>query len=188
MNVLIKSIEAEYRRYKAMSEGAFVQVSDDQLSQPGPGNGNSLAIICWHLSGNLKSRFSDFLDSDGEKPWRQRDEEFASRTVSRSEFMEKWNEGWNVLLSTLDSLSDEDLSRSVTIRGQSLQVHEALNRSVTHASYHVGQIVYIAHAMAGKDWKYLSIPPGQSGSYNANPTLDKPLNFAARVLDKTGER
>lgn len=168
-----------------MAEGAFEQVPDEMLSAAGPGDGNSLAIICWHLSGNLKSRFTDFLESDGEKPWRQRDEEFASRSVSRSEFMEKWNEGWNVLLSTLDSLNDDDLSRSIVIRGQSLQVHEALNRSVTHTSYHVGQIVYIAHAFAGKSWKYLSIPPGQSAAYNANPVLEKPLNYAEKVLDKS---
>ena len=188
MNVLVKSVEAEYRRYKAMAEGAIAQVPDDKLSEPGPGNGNSLAIICWHLSGNLHSRFSDFLASDGEKPWRQRDEEFASRTVSRSEFMDKWNEGWDVLLSTLESLTDDDLFKSVTIRGQSLQVHEALNRSVTHLSYHVGQIVYIAHAIVGNDWKYLSIPPGGSAAYNANPVLEKPLNYADRVLEKSTER
>jgi hypothetical protein len=188
MNVLIKSVEAEYRRYKAMAEGAFEQVPDDMLSVAGPGDGNSLAIICWHVSGNLKSRFSDFLASDGEKPWRERDEEFAQRKVSRSEFMEKWNEGWTVLLDTLASLSDEDLTRSVIIRGQSLPVHEALNRSVTHTSYHVGQIVYIAHAFAGKKWKYLSIPPGQSAAYNANPNLEKPLNYANRTVDKPGGR
>lgn len=188
MNTLVKSVEAEYRRYKAMAEGAFEQVPDDMLSAPGPGDGNSLAIICWHLSGNLKSRFTDFLESDGEKPWRQRDEEFASRKVSRSDFIEKWNEGWNVLLSTLDSLSDDDLMRSVVIRGQNLQVHEALNRSVTHTSYHVGQIVYIAHAIVGKEWKYLSIPPGQSTAYNANPVLEKPLNYADKILDKPSDR
>jgi hypothetical protein len=184
MNTLIKSVEAEYRRYKAMAEGAFAQVPDDMLSTSGPGDGNSLAIICWHLSGNLKSRFTDFLESDGEKPWRQRDEEFAERTVSRADFIEKWNEGWNVLLSTLDSLSDDDLMRSVVIRDQSLPVHEALNRSVTHTSYHVGQIVYIAHAIVGKNWKYLSIPPGQSAAYNANPALEKPLNYADQILEK----
>jgi uncharacterized damage-inducible protein DinB len=181
-------VEAEYRRYKAMAEGAFEQVPDDQLSAPGAGDGNSLAIICWHLSGNLKSRFTDFLESDGEKPWRQRDEEFEARTVSRAEFMKKWNEGWSVLLDTLASLSDEDLTRSVVIRGQSLPVHEALNRSVTHASYHVGQIVYVAHAFAGKNWKYLSIPPGQSAAYNANPALEKPLNYAQQVSGKTEGR
>ena len=184
MNTLTKSVEAEYLRYKAMAEGAFEQVPDDMLSTPGPGDGNSLAIICWHLSGNLKSRFSDFLESDGEKPWRQRDEEFEARTVSRSEFIDKWNEGWDVLLSTLGSLSDDDLMRSVVIRGQSLPVHEALNRSVTHTSYHVGQIVYIAHAIVGKNWKYLSIAPGQSAAYNTNPVLEKPLNYAEKVLEK----
>lgn len=188
MNTLVKSVEAEYRRYKAMAEGAFEQVSDDQLSTPGAGDGNSLAIICWHLSGNLKSRFTDFLESDGEKAWRQRDEEFETRKVSRAEFMDKWNEGWTVLLDTLASLSDEDLTRSVVIRGQSLPVHEALNRSVTHTSYHVGQIVYIAHAFAGKNWKYLSIPPGQSAAYNANPVLEKPLNYARQVSGKTEAR
>lgn len=185
MNVLIESVEVEYRRYKAMAESAFEQVPDEMLSAAGPGDGNSLAIICWHLSGNFKSRFTDFLESDGEKPWRERDEEFAARSVSRPEFMEKWNDGWNVVLSTLDSLSDTDLSRSVMIRGQSLPVHEALNRSVTHTSYHVGQIVYIAHAFAGRNWKYLSIPPGQSAAYNANPILDKPLDYSEKVLDKS---
>ncbi|HUQ47726.1 MAG TPA: DUF1572 family protein [Gemmatimonadaceae bacterium] len=185
MNTLIKSVEAEYLRYKAMAEGAFEQVPDDHLSTAGPGVGNSLAIICWHISGNLKSRFSDFLESDGEKPWRQRDEEFAERTVSRSEFIAKWNEGWDVLLTTLNSLSDDDLMRPVVIRGQSLPVHEALNRSVTHLSYHVGQIVYIAHAIAGKNWKYLSIPPGQSSAYNANPVLEKPLTHAENAAGKT---
>ena len=170
-----------------MAEGAFEQVPDEMLSAAGPGDGNSLAIICWHLSGNLKSRFTDFLESDGEKPWRERDEEFAERQVTRSEFMEKWNEGWDVLLATLGSLSDDDLLRSVVIRGQSLTVHEALNRSATHASYHVGQIVYIAHAFAGKNWKYLSIPPGQSASYNANPVLEKPLNYAEKVGDKSSD-
>ncbi len=184
MNMLIKSIEAEYRRYKAMAEGAFAQVSDDQLSEPGPGDGNSLAIICWHLSGNLKSRFSDFLESDGEKPWRQREEEFAQRRVSRPEFISKWAEGWEVLLGTLATLTSADLMRSVKIRGQSMFVHEALNRSLAHASYHVGQIVYIAHAFRGKDWRYLSIPPGGSTAYNANPVMEKALNYVETIKDK----
>ncbi len=185
MNTLIKSVDAEYRRYKAMAEGAFEQVPDEMLSAAGPGGGNSLAIIGWHMSGNLKSRFTDFLEDDGEKPWRMRDEEFASRTVSRPEFLTKWNEGWSIMFDTLASLSDDDLSRSVVIRGQSLPVHEALNRSLAHASYHVGQIVYIAHAFAGEKWRYLSIPPGHSTAYNANPDLDKPLNIADKVNAKS---
>src|SRR3954468_7210075 len=169
-NTLIKSIEAEYRRDKTAAEGAFDQVSDEQLSQPGPGEGNSLAILCWHMSGNLRSRFTDFLASDGEKPWRQREEEFKARTVTRSEALSKWTEGWDVLLGTLSGPTDEQLTKTVTIRNQPLLVHEALHRSLAHLSYHVGQIVYVAKALRGKDWKYLSIPPGKSDAYNQGPT------------------
>jgi uncharacterized damage-inducible protein DinB len=184
VNDLIKSVEAEFRRYKALAEGALNQASDDKLSAPGPSGGNSLAIICWHISGNLKSRFTDFLESDGEKPWRGREEEFSARSVTRAELMEKWNDGWNVLFATLDSLSDEDLTRTVKIRAQDLRVHDALNRSLAHISYHVGQIVYVAHAFASDAWTYLSIPPGQSAAYNANPTFDKPRDHAAQAQPK----
>jgi uncharacterized damage-inducible protein DinB len=173
MNTLIKSIEAEYRRYKALAEAALAQVPEASLSQPAAG-GNSLAVICWHLSGNLKSRFTDFLTSDGEKPWRQREEEFADRVVSRADLLAKWNQGWEVLFATLDGLADGDLQKSVVIRGQSLAVHEALHRSLTHTSYHVGQIVYLARSIRGDEWQYLSIPPGGSAAYNTNPTLEKP--------------
>jgi uncharacterized protein DUF1572 len=173
MNTLIKSIEAEYLRYKALAESAFAQVPEPELSTAGPSNGNSLAVICWHVSGNLKSRFSDFLDSDGEKPWRDREEEFVARSVTRAELMAKWNDGWAALSGTLRSLSDADLARTVTIRQQPLQVHEALNRSLAHTSYHVGQIVYLAHALCGTDWHYLSIPPGGSAAYNANPQYER---------------
>lgn len=107
MDALTKSVEAEYRRYRTMGEAALEQVPDEMLSTPGPANGNSLAIICWHLSGNLKSRFTDFLDDDGEKPWRQREEEFAARSVSRSELMAKWAEGWDVLFAALAALHDD---------------------------------------------------------------------------------
>jgi uncharacterized protein DUF1572 len=178
-NDIVKSVEAEYRRYKALAEGAFAQVPDEKLSAPGVGQGNSLAILCWHISGNLKSRFSDFLSSDGEKPWRQREEEFAKRSVSRREFMDKWAEGWEVLFGTLDSFGDERLSDEVRIRGQAMRVHEALHRSLSHISYHVGQIVYIAHAFAGEDWHYLSIPPGGTAAYNAAPKMEKPLDYVA---------
>jgi uncharacterized damage-inducible protein DinB len=171
---LIDSIAAEYRRYKALGDSSLEQVPDDQLSQPGPGGGNSLAIICWHMAGNFQSRFTNFLTTDGEKPWRQREEEFARRTVSRQDLVEKWSEGWKVLFDALDDLNDDDLDKTVTIRGQQLAVHEALHRSLAHASYHVGQIVYIAHSIVGDAWKYLSIPPGGSQAYNADPARDRP--------------
>jgi hypothetical protein len=187
MNTLVKSVEAEFRRYKALAEGAIEQVDENDLSRAGPGEGNSLAIICWHISGNLKSRFTDFLDSDGEKPWRQRDEEFFERSVSRSELIAKWNGGWGILFATLDALDDDDLSKIVQIRAQDLKVHEALHRSLAHVSYHVGQIVYIAHAFRGKDWRYLSIPPGASAAYNAAPGKDKPLDHAGAVQSHTSK-
>jgi len=165
MTNIIDSIRAEYLRYKGLAEGAIEQLGDDDLSAPGPDGGKSIAVICWHVSGNLKSRFTEFLTSDGEKPWRSRDEEFSARSVTRAALLAKWAEGWNVLLATLDGLTDEQLKDTVTIRGEPHRVHQALHRSLAHTSYHVGQIVYIAKGMRGKDWKYLSIPPGKSDAY-----------------------
>ena len=126
-------------------------------------------MICWHVSGNLKSRFKDFLTTDGEKPWRNRDEEFDARSVSRAELLAKWEDGWTALFVALDELSDESLTKQVTIRGQSVSVMEALHRSLAHTSYHVGQIVYLAKEGAGAGWTSLSIPKGQSAAFNQNP-------------------
>jgi uncharacterized damage-inducible protein DinB len=165
MTNIIESIRAEYLRYKGLAEGAIDQLGDDDLSAPGLNGGNSIATICWHVSGNLKSRFTEFLTSDGEKPWRSRDEEFSARSVTRAALLAKWNEGWKVLLGTLDALTDEQLDQTMTIRGQSHRVHQALHRSLAHTSYHVGQIVYVAKGIRGKDWKYLSIAPGQSDAF-----------------------
>jgi len=165
MRELIDSIRGEYERYKSLGEGAAAQVEDQQLSLPGPNGGNSLAVICWHISGNLQSRFTDFLTSDGEKPWRNREEEFDNRAVTREEFVAKWEAGWRVVFAALDGLTDANLSDRVTIRGQSLKVHEALHRSLAHASYHVGQMVYAAKMLRGDAWRSLSIPRGQSQNY-----------------------
>jgi hypothetical protein len=101
MTNIVDSVRAEYLRYKALAEAAIDQLSDDQLSAQGPGGGNSIAVICWHVSGNLRSRFTEFLTTDGEKPWRKREEEFQARTVTRAALLSKWNEGWDVLLGTL---------------------------------------------------------------------------------------
>jgi uncharacterized damage-inducible protein DinB len=170
MTNFIESIRAEYLRYKGLAEAAIDQLSDDELSAHEANGGNSIAVICWHISGNLRSRFTEFLTSDGEKPWRKREEEFRARTVTRSALLSKWREGWDALLGTLATLTDKQLELTVTIRGQPLRVHEALHRSLAHLSYHVGQIVYIAKATRGKDWKYLSIPPGKSDAVNQAPT------------------
>lgn len=164
---LIESIRAEFLRYKTLAERAIAQVPDEQLGQPGPNDGNSIAIIVWHLSGNMRSRFTDFLTSDGEKPWRTRDEEFEPRAVTRQDLLTRWESGWQVLLAALEMLSDVDLARTVTIRTEPMPVHLALHRSLAHTSYHVGQIVYLAHSIRGHDWTYLSIAPRQSEAFNA---------------------
>jgi uncharacterized damage-inducible protein DinB len=171
--MFIDSIRSEYLRYKALAEGAIAQIDESQLSADGPAGSNSIATICWHVSGNLRSRFTEFLTTDGEKTWRMRDEEFEPRRVSRAELLEKWEQGWTVLLASLAELTDAHLDRTVTIRSQELSVHDALHRSLAHTSYHVGQIVYIAKAFRGDGWTSLSIPPGQSASFNKHLT-DKP--------------
>ena len=162
---VLNSIGSEYRRYKGLGEGAIAQLDDADFSKPA-GGGNSIAILVWHISGNLKSRFTDFLTSDGEKPWRARDEEFIDRSVTRAQLLETWEEGWRVLFAALATLQPDDLERTVTIRTQPMAVHDALHRSLAHVSYHVGQIVYIAKALRGDTWKYMSIPPGKSEEFN----------------------
>src|SRR3972149_9506463 len=162
MREIIASIEGEFRRYKKLGEEAISQITGEDLARPGPGGNNSVAVIVWHLSGNLKSRFMDFLTADGEKPWRKRDEEFQPRSVEKAELFEKWDEGWRVPFETLGVLSDSDLTKEVLIRGESFKANDALHRLMAHAAYHVGQIVYLAKSIRGQEWKCLSIPLGPS--------------------------
>jgi len=176
---IIESINGEYTRYKALAEGALAQLTDDQVVAAVRGGGNSVATICWHLAGNLRSRFTDFLTTDGEKPWRRREDEFLPRIVPRAELLRHWDSGWSVLLAELAALGDADLVRTVTIRGQAFQVHEALHRSLAHTSYHVGQVVYAARALRGAAWRFLSIPPGESEAFNATLYLQRPAEHAA---------
>ena len=167
MTTIVESIRGEFLRYKSLAEKAMAQVSDADLSAQGPGGGNSIAVICRHISGNFSSRFTDFLTTDGEKPWREREGEFQPRAaVDRADLVSHWDQGWRVLLGVLATLTDDQLGLIVTIRRQPLLVHEALHRSLAHLSYHVGQIVYIAKGVRGPEWHYLSIPPGQSDAYN----------------------
>ncbi|MBI5267414.1 MAG: DUF1572 family protein [candidate division Zixibacteria bacterium] len=155
---MLKDFIYEYERYRTTGQKALSQISDDYLNHPvGEGN-NSVAIIVRHLGGNLVSRFTDFLTTDGEKPWRDRDSEFADRTYTRAEIMAWWDKGWDVLGAELAKLIDADLGRIVTIRGEELTVHAALARSVAHAAYHVGQIVLIARMSAGDTWEWITIP------------------------------
>lgn len=171
--MIVKAFKDEYLRYKKLTEQAINQLPEDALHKIiGEGN-NSVAILLNHISGNLKSRFTDFLTSDGEKDWRHRDLEFEDMNSQRSEMMSKWSEGWEVLLKTLDSLTDDDLNRSITIRQKPITVIEALTRSLAHTSYHVGQVITISKIILGKNWENLSIPKNKSEDYNRNPTLEK---------------
>jgi hypothetical protein len=172
---MVAAIEAEYRRYKSLGEGTMSQLADDGLlARPTP-ESLSIAMIVWHVSGNLESRFTDFLTTDGEKPWRNRESEFEERRVGRAELLAKWERGWKVLFGALAPLTDADLTKTVTIRGQSATVGEALERSLSHTSYHVGQMTFMGKMLQRDQWKYLSIPPGGTTAYNANPTHEKGL-------------
>lgn len=159
-DIYLRNVIRTYRTYKEMAERAIAQVSsDDDLNRELDENSNSIVIIVKHVSGNLRSRFRDFLTTDGEKPDRNRDSEFESEEpVSREQLLKWWNDGWDIALSSIEALTPEDLVRTIRIRDEELVVVEALNRSITHAAYHVGQIVYLARHFASPNWTSLSIP------------------------------
>jgi hypothetical protein len=152
-----------FRNYKSLGDRALAQTADADLNVLIDSESNSIALIIKHLSGNLKSRFTDFLTTDGEKPDRDRDAEFEMpRQASREEIVGWWEEGWTVTMATLESLTPADLERTVTIRREPFLVMEALNRLASHSAYHVGQIVFLSKHFAGAEWKSLSIPKGMS--------------------------
>ncbi len=163
---MIADFAKEYSTYRQIGERAITQVPDAALNRITAKDGNSIAMIVRHMSGNLVSRFTDFLTTDGEKPSRDRDSEFVEHQYSRAEVNEMWTTGWRAAETTLSELSDADLARVVTIRQQPLTVHAALCRSLAHASYHVGQIVLLART-GTDEWKWISIPKGASQAYNA---------------------
>jgi hypothetical protein len=173
MRKIIEAVESEFRRYQALGQATIRQLNEQQLSTPLSTGGNSIAILVWHISGNLKSRYTDFLTTDGEKAWRDRDSEFTARTVTHKDLAEKWNEGWDVLFATLQQLDDSQLDATVTVRNMSHTALEALLRGLAHASYHVGQIITIGKELRGSEWRWLSIPPGGSAEYNKSPRIEK---------------
>ncbi len=177
--MFVKNFSDEYQRYRALGEKAMAQVSDEALNHVPVGDANSIAMLARHVGGNLVSRFTDFLTSDGEKPWRDRDGEFADGTFSRAEVENAWKTGFDLVTSELENLLDDDLTSTITIRGIELTVHEALCRSLAHVASHVGQIVLLARIAASSNWQTLSIPKGQSAAYNANPTHEKAAAFVS---------
>jgi hypothetical protein len=162
----IQSARKQFENYKLLGEKTFAQLHDEKLFWQYNEDSNSIAIIVKHLTGNMLSRWTDFLHSDGEKQWRNRDAEFENDIQSSEELLQKWNAGWACLFNALDSLSTDDLEKTIYIRNEALTVIDAINRQLTHYSYHVGQIVFIGKMLA-ETWTSLSIPKGKAQAYNA---------------------
>lgn len=155
-----------FRYYKKLGERALEQVADEQLFYAQDEECNSIAIIVKHMAGNMRSRWTDFLTSDGEKPDRNRDSEFTDPPKDRTELLRIWEEGWRCLLGALESLSDADLSKRVLIRGEAHSVIQAINRQLCHYAYHVGQIVLVAKERRKGEWNSLTVPRGRSAEFN----------------------
>jgi hypothetical protein len=157
----------QFRKLKELAEKAISQVADEHFFSVLDDESNSISIIVKHMAGNLRSRWTDFLTSDGEKPDRHRDSEFVIETEdTRAVFMQRWEAGWRCLFEALEPLRAEDLSRTVLIRSEPHSVIQAINHELTHYAYHVGQIVFLAKHFAGSEWKSLSIPRGKSEEFN----------------------
>jgi uncharacterized damage-inducible protein DinB len=157
-----------FRYYKKLAERALEQCPDDGLVTTLDGESNSIAIIVKHMAGNMRSRWTDFLTSDGEKPDRHRDTEFETPAQTRAEILALWEQGWKILLDTLEGLSDADLTRTITIRTEPHSVTQAINRQVAHYSYHVGQILFLAKHFSAKSgtWTAVTIPRRKSSEFN----------------------
>jgi hypothetical protein len=165
-NDYLESVIKQFEYYKMLGDKTFAQVQDEKLFWQYNADSNSIAIIVKHLWGNMLSRWTDFLTSDGEKGWRDRDTEFENDIKSREELLEKWNEGWACLFKAIKSLTTDDLDKVIYIRNQGHTVMEAINRQLAHYPYHVGQIVFLGKMIAEKAWISLSIPKGSSQTYN----------------------
>src|SRR5207302_4408557 len=170
----LEEARRQFRGHKRLGEGAIAQLKDEELFVILAPEANSVAIIIKHLAGNMRSRFTDFLTTDGEKPDRHRDQEFEMNAdATRAEVMRRWEEGWTYVFSAIEALKPEDVMRTVTIRGEPHTVLQALNRQVAHYAYHIGQIVFLAKHFRSGDWKSLSIPRGKSEDYNRKPLSER---------------
>jgi uncharacterized damage-inducible protein DinB len=162
----LKDSISVFRYYKTLGERAMAQCPDEALFESLDAESNSIAIVVKHMAGNMRSRWMDFLTTDGEKPDRNRDTEFEDAPKTRAALMELWERGWKYVFDALEPLSDQDLIRTITIRTEPHSVTQAINRQVAHYSYHVGQIVYVAKHLAGSKWQTLTIPKKKSAEFN----------------------
>lgn len=166
-NTYLQSVKLQLEYYKSLGEKTMQPLAEEDLFWQFNPESNSMATIVRHLAGNMHSRFTDFLTTDGEKPDRNRDAEFENQSFSKDTILAIWESGWQVVFNTLDSLTEEDLNKIVYIRNVGQTVTEALNRQLAHYPYHIGQMVYIGKMLLDKDWVSLSIPKGNSNSFNA---------------------
>ncbi len=166
MNDFLSSCIKQFQYYKDLGEKTFAQISEEKLFWKCTEESNSIATIVTHLHGNMISRWTEFLTTDGEKEWRKRDKEFENDIKTKDELLSRWNEGWECLFSAITSLTESDLKRKVYIRNMGHTVTEAINRQLAHYAYHVGQIVFVGKMIAGKEWNSLSIAKGFSKDYN----------------------
>ena len=157
---------ASFRNYKKMAERAIEQVSNEEFFAQIDAESNSMAVIVKHIAGNLHSRWRDFLTTDGEKPTRNRDTEFEMIADTRESLMKFWETGWQTLFDNIEPLTADDFSKTITIRGEPHTIVEAINRQLTHYSYHIGQIVFLAKHFRSADWKTLSVPKNKSAEFN----------------------
>ena len=163
----LESVTRQFLSYKKLADQSIQQIDPQQLFIQPNENSNSMAVVIKHMAGNMISRWTDFLTTDGEKPWRKRDDEFENNVEDKEQLLKVWEQGWKVFLDTLGSLKTEDLQRTVSIRNEEHSVMDAINRQLAHYSYHVGQIVYMAKLLKQTEWNSLSIPKNKSSEYNA---------------------
>jgi hypothetical protein len=163
----LESALKQFEYYKMLGDKTFEQLTEEQLFWQYNAESNSIAVIVKHLWGNMLSRWTDFLTTDGEKDWRNRDAEFDNDINNREELLQKWNAGWDCLFTALRPLTEADLGKIIYIRNQGHTVMEAINRQLAHYPYHIGQIVFIGKMLCDTGWKSLSIPRGNSATYNA---------------------
>jgi hypothetical protein len=166
-NDYLESVRKQFEYYKMLGEKTFNQLTEEQLFWQFNEETNSIGIIVKHLTGNMLSRWTDFLISDGEKEWRNRESEFETAYVSKKELIELWGKGWECLFNALDSINEENIGTEIYIRNQGHSITEAINRQLAHYPYHIGQIVFIGKMLMNEKWQSLSIPRGNSDQYNA---------------------
>ena len=160
--------------YKELGEKTFAQLEDKDFHFQPSSESNSIAIMIQHIVGNMLSRFTNFLTEDGEKEWRNRDDEFEVHEYSKQQLIELWNKGWECFFDAVQSLNENDLVKTITIRGEELSAIDAIIRQLAHYPYHIGQIVYVGRLIKNESWKNLSIPKGASQAYNQSPGIKDP--------------